>query len=81
MTSQDPSFLPGPARYSGRSGLRGLGLDGRDPHLDDVARGEQSRQEGGVAPVVLASPVGNRPVHPGDQSNDIGNIGLFSNAQ
>ena len=46
------------------------GLDETHPHLDDVARGEQPRQEGGVAPVVLAPPLGRRLLHPRHRADD-----------
>lgn len=44
----------------------GLGAVVGHPHLDDVAAGEEPGQPLGVAPVVLAAPVGRGPVHLGD---------------
>ena len=44
----------------------GLGAPVGDPYLDDVAGGEQAREELGVAAVGLAPPVGGGPLHLGD---------------
>ena len=59
----------------------GLGALVGHPHLDGVAAGEEPGQPLGVAPVVLAAPVGRGPVHLADVDGAVDAEGAQGAAQ